>query len=282
MRSLTTDQNTSISSHATTLARLLFITTLSGAAFYMTDCDVDIVYDGNTYTSAEGFDVSAIVTNVGTQNSSVTLDFFIGTSGLTSATIDGGLLDDALAVVSFIDYMNISRGAVELYRGRVTSIDYADTIYATLTCEPLLSRDVDLTVDMYSSNCTTDLGSALCTVNIDATKKNFTVASVSNLQTFNTDLTDADTFYDNGIVLFTSGNNEGLAIEIGAYLQVGGQFVVRLLLPFAVAPGDTGTAYKGCDKTPTTCNDVFDNIANYRGLPSVGLLTSLQSTVTLT
>ena len=40
-------------------------------------------------------------------------------------------------------------------------------------------------------------------------------------------------------------------------------------LPFAPMTGDAFTVYAGCDHTQGTCQNRFNNLANFRGFPYV-------------
>lgn len=71
-------------------------------------------------------------------------------------------------------------------------------------------------------------------------------------------LTQADAWFDNGFVVFTSGANQGLAASINTYALANGiQLDVPLLA--AIAVGDTFIAYPGCDYTYATCSAKFNN-----------------------
>jgi uncharacterized phage protein (TIGR02218 family) len=49
----------------------------------------------------------------------------------------------------------------------------------------------------------------------------------------------------------------------------GGAFSLFLPMGDSIAIGDTGTAVAGCDKSFATCRDVFNNVVNFRGFPSI-------------
>lgn len=267
MLDLSDDLNTSISGETTTLARLLQITNAIGAVFYFTDCDIDLLVGSNTYKSHNGFDVSAIVTNLGTNLGTCSVDLLMADDGINKAMIEAGLLDGAEVIVSIVDWLFPTRGAIEKFRGNIQTIEYQDGLIATFDVEPLLSRDLQLNVDLVSSNCRVDLGSTKCGIDIEALSKTGTVATVSNLQQFDTDLTDNDSTWDIGLILFTSGNNDGVALEIGQYLNASGQITLQLLAPYTIQTGDTFKIYPGCDKTAVMCSSIYKNIINMRAEP---------------
>jgi uncharacterized phage protein (TIGR02218 family) len=180
------------------------------------------------------------------------------------------LLDDASVIVQIVDWQVPSNGAIEVFHGRVKTQQYADQLSVKLDVEPLFSRDIMLTVEHFTSNCRADLYDARCKIDKDATgnKATFTVAAdASNLQTFTTDLTDADGYFDFGLVVFSTGDNAGVAVEVGSYLNASGAVKLKLITPYPILSGDTGTIYRGCDKVIKTCRDKWNNVVNFRGEP---------------
>jgi uncharacterized phage protein (TIGR02218 family) len=272
VRTLTSDQQLSIDAGGTTLARILSITLLGGAVLRFADCDIDLVIGSDTYHANSGFTASAIQTAIGTDPASATFALPMNIDGIQKAAVDAGALDNSIVLFSLVDWLFPSRGSIDWFTGIVKEIKYKDDTYCELTCEPLLDPDLQINVDTFQTNCRADLGDALCTVDIDALKKTFTIVTVSNVQVFTTDLTDADAAWNNGLVVFTSGANNGLAFEIGAYTLSGGTITLQFVTPYLPTTGDTGTIYPGCDKTPANCV-AYANMVNFRGEP-----TSIQPT----
>jgi uncharacterized phage protein (TIGR02218 family) len=61
---------------------------------------------------------------------------------------------------------------------------------------------------------------------------------------------------------------DGLLERYGIELHAGGT-IALLDLPVAIAAGSVVTAYPGCDRTITTCDERFNNTANYGGQPHI-------------
>lgn len=72
-------------------------------------------------------------------------------------------------------------------------------------------------------------------------------------------------YFGYGLCTFTAGANAGLSMEVQN--SVPGQWVLRLPMPYALAPGDAYTLIAGCDKELATCRDTYHNILNFRGEP---------------
>jgi hypothetical protein len=81
--------------------------------------------------------------------------------------------------------------------------------------------------------------------------------------------TEAVSFFDQGSVTITSGENEGLTREVKSY-AVDGTFTLQLPFPYDVAVGDDYEATAGCRfRFSEDCTTVFDNANNFRGFPHV-------------
>ncbi len=102
-------------------------------------------------------------------------------------------------------------------------------------------------------------------------------ASITDRKKFTVDgIETADTgYFDNGLLTFTSGQNNGIAREVQSWSEISGQeyeVVVHLPFPFdieATSPFDSFKVTIGCDKTVANCITPFDNIVNFRGFPFV-------------
>jgi hypothetical protein len=72
-------------------------------------------------------------------------------------------------------------------------------------------------------------------------------------------------YFQYGKITFTSGLNNGLAMEVKSYVP--GQIVLELPMPYAVAIGDAYSMRAGCDKSLSTCKTRYSNVVNFRGEP---------------
>ncbi len=75
----------------------------------------------------------------------------------------------------------------------------------------------------------------------------------------------ASSVFDYGKVTFTSGENNGLSMEVKTYVL--GTLVLQLPMPYAIEAGDTYSLVQGCDRSFVTCRDRHDNVINFRGEP---------------
>jgi uncharacterized phage protein (TIGR02218 family) len=79
----------------------------------------------------------------------------------------------------------------------------------------------------------------------------------------------ARTGFARGKLVWTSGVNNGLAVEIKAHSSSAGVSRIAIALPMGapVVVGDTFSATAGCDRTFATCRDRFANTVNFGGFP---------------
>lgn len=74
-------------------------------------------------------------------------------------------------------------------------------------------------------------------------------------------------YFDYGTCTITSGTNAGITREVKSYIP--GQWTLQDTFPYTVAGTETYTMVAGCNKTPATCTDKFDNFVNFGGFPFV-------------
>ena len=74
-------------------------------------------------------------------------------------------------------------------------------------------------------------------------------------------------WFDLGTVTFTSGANNGISRTVKSYAP--GVLNFSLPWPYTPAPGDTFTAYPGCDKMQATCRGKFNNVGRFSSEPFI-------------
>ena len=268
MRTVPAAIQTHLDTGLTTLARLLLIELVNGTFIRLTDLDADIVYNSNTYYSDPGFSTSAIDIKLGTNSQGITLYLIMGTNSITRDALEAGQLDGATATVYEINYEDPTDGVVTLFRGRVGEMKYTEKSAVTIELYPLIGNDIYISTDTWSSSCRANLGDSRCTVDIEALKDTLTVTIATSRQRFDcSGLVAANGYFNDGLVVWQTGNNAGLAFEVAEYLLSGSYVRLKLSTPFAIQVGDTAFIYPGCDKQLATCRDKFNNILNFVGEP---------------
>ncbi len=109
----------------------------------------------------------------------------------------------------------------------------------------------------------------------DAWTRHGEVTGASSRRLFQGTVTEPrfiDGWFDFGVVIFETGPNIGLGMEVKISLEATtGEVSIELFLsmPFPIGVGDEFRIYAGCDKRLATCRDKFDNVLNFRAEPYV-------------
>jgi uncharacterized phage protein (TIGR02218 family) len=118
-------------------------------------------------------------------------------------------------------------------------------------------------------SCDAVLGDARCGVNLAALTVSGDVTTATSRRSFtDSGLAQAAGYFTGGTVTFTSGLNDGVAVEVKDH-DTGGVISLQLALPFDLTIADTFTITPGCDKTKAMCISKFSNIVNFRGFSFV-------------
>ena len=250
-----------------TLCELFRVVRVDGTVHLWTTHDADVITDDGTYTPSAGVQRSAIsaVSDMTVSN----CDLQVLSSALSFDDVDSGLLDFAAVTVTVVDYTDPSDGALELLRGHLgeVAVEPDGSYTAELRSNAQrLSRNIG---ELYSVTCRADLGDARCRVNLPDFAVTGSVTTVESRSSFIVELVErAPTGRFNlGVLTWTSGANVGRAQEVRTWVQETNRLVLYLPAPRFVRVGDAFSVVRGCDKTITTCRDVFSNTSNFRGEP---------------
>lgn len=112
------------------------------------------------------------------------------------------------------------------------------------------------------------LGDSRCGVNLASFTTSTTVTAVTDNQTFSaSSLTQDNGYFVAGEILWISGNNNGLRMEVKGFLN--GEVTLALPMANSIQAGDGFDIIAGCDKSDSTCKNVFNNFINFRGFPDL-------------
>lgn len=290
-------------------ADLITVTLQNGTTLHYCSGPKDIVFNGNTYTSGGIPDSTAfggpfwdrkdakakVVWQIGSGNDSLTIDVIPGAATVGGMSflnaVKNGLFDNAdfLLQRAFMTTYGVIPStfcAVTMFQGLIGVIN-ADRAVATFQIDDYrVLFNQQMPKWLFAANCQNTLYDANCTVNAAANASSGTVASGSSLSFLNVSTTNstgitgnASGWFDNGKVVFNTGQNAGLSIAVSSWSTSLGQITFTSLVPFPFSTTDTFTAYPGCDRSTgtggcsknwlSTGSTVFSNIANFRGMPYI-------------
>lgn len=293
------------------MADLYTLTLSGGGVVRWTGHSQSLTFNGNTWAAGPVLARGAISHKIGTQVSTLEITLaaslsdlingtpiipFIANKGLDGAqlklerafmpvwyapeidlTIDpagDNLLTDTTGDVLMVSAAHgaVITGTLIDFAGFVTSVKNVTRSSATITVSSGMVRlNVNMGPDLYQAPCLNVLFSGPCGLVRSSFAVSGAVAGAATQTAFNTNLTAADGYFSQGVILFTSGANSGVQRAVRSHVNASGALTMTFPLPVAPTAGDTFTAWPGCDHTLATCKAKFgaDNSIHFRGQPFI-------------
>ena len=160
-------------------------------------------------------------------------------------------------------------GSVRKFIGRVGDISPAGGSVVTFTVNSFSEiLQQPWPHEVYQPGCLNVLGDDACTINLATWQVTGAAIAGSTAAVVNATLSQADGWFDQGDITFTSGLLSGQSRSIRTHAAG----TLALVTPFPQAPaaGDTFRLHPGCDGTMDAGGcPKFSNLANFRGHPFV-------------
>jgi len=269
MRTVTGTFQTILNAESANLCHIVYLELKTKPPLYLTSSDRDVSDGANTYLAAGGLTLSNIRNSAHDLSQNVELIVQEHVNGVTRADIEAGEYDDIYVEVDFIDWSSPTAGYMIAFAGYTTEVSVGTDGFITIQVDGDTSKTRPLAGEVYSPSCRNELGDSLCQFNINSTRFDFTVQGTPapTQFKFGTDAVEANNYWTDGIVEWTTGFNAGLFFDIRRYTQTNGLTRLWTRTPYTIVAGDTGYLYQGCPKTVKACRDTFDNLLNFRGEP---------------
>lgn len=257
-----------------TLATCWRLARRDGVVFRATDHDVDLVVDGEIYRARAGYSRTAVASEAGLAVGNVDLEGVLDDAGLEADALRAGLYDGAEMWIFLVNWQDPSQGTLRLRRGWLGEVMLSSEGQWRTELRGLSQVLAQRLIEPYTPDCRADLGDARCGVPITGpewTRPGLVTAPLDALSFTSTIDVEGkpDDWFAGGVIIFTSGQNSGRAIEVRGSDLATGDLVLSFPPPFPVGTGDAFEIYPGCDKRLETCIDRFDNVLNFRGDPFV-------------
>ncbi len=256
------------------------ITRTDGTVFRFTTLDQNLTFGNETYVPCDGIEASASesAADLGSVDN-IQMRGIISSDQITEFDLYAGLFDGATVEVWVVPWLN-ANGQVpwRLAKGTTGTLSQGDTGFSMEVLGPGAKLQQQPLLSTYAATCRYDLGDSRCTVDIGALTVSSTVTSVpstsASVVTSNRVFTDsarseANGYFDQGLVTWTSGDNSGVTSEVKSYDSVAKTITLWDTMPSPIAAGDGYDIYPGCDKSKTTCQDKFSNFINFGGFPDI-------------
>jgi uncharacterized phage protein (TIGR02218 family) len=273
MRTIPPALQTKLDSGVTTLCRCWIVTRRDGVVQGFTDHDEDVVLGEVICRAGTGLSGSEASAQLGLAVQGMELAGALSDDALTEADLAAGHYDAAAVEVHLVDWSEPSL-SVLLGKGVLGEVRREGAAF-TVELRSLAHRLAEDRGRLYTATCSADLGDGRCTVDLadPALRGSGAVITLTGGSMFRASgLGDFDDgWFTAGKLTFTSGANDGLAIEVKTHRRDddGASIELWQTMPEPVAPGDTFTVTAGCDKRFATCRDRFDNTMNFRGFPHI-------------
>ena len=219
MRSVPSALQDKLDSGVTTLCRCWLITRNDGVTQGFTDHDEDVVLGGIACLAGSGLTGSEATQNLGLAVDSSELSGALSSDTLNEDDLAAGRYDAAAVELWLVDWSEPTL-SVLLAKGLLGEVKREGNAF-TAELRGLSDRLSQDSGRLYTTTCSADLGDARCKIDLtNATYRGSgTVAAVSATSTFTASGLDSfdDGWFTAGKLGFTSGANNGLAVEVKSH-----------------------------------------------------------------
>jgi uncharacterized phage protein (TIGR02218 family) len=272
MRTIPPALQAKLDSGVTTLARCWRIERHDGEVLGFTDHDNDIVLDGLTCRAGTGFTGSEATAGFGLAVTGSEISGALSDDTLSEADLAAGRYDAAAIEIHLVDWSDPSLHVL-IAKGTLGEVRREGHAFAA-ELRSLADRLNEESGRRYTATCSADLGDSRCGIDLESGTFRGTgaVGALGGVSRFTTSGLDGydSGWFDAGRLVWQSGANEGLAVEVKQHVQDGGvTLVLWQAMPEPIGEGDTFVVTAGCDKRFDTCRARFDNAVNFRGFPHI-------------
>ncbi|HEV2561917.1 MAG TPA: DUF2163 domain-containing protein [Rhizomicrobium sp.] len=271
MKTLPSGMQDHLDSGTTTLCWCWKITRADATVQGFTDHDVNIVFDGVTYEAASGFTASEVQSTLGLAVDNLTVAGALASATINESDLAAGLYDNAEIEIWRVNWAAPAQ-RVLMRKGNLGEVQRSKSAFQAEVrgLAHILNQPVGR---VYGYGCDADLGDARCTVDLSNPAFNGTgaIAAVSDARRFTVSGLGsfADGWFTGGKLTWTSGANNGRAMEINRHGISGTNVSLELWQAMSedVNVSDAFAITAGCDKQFATCKAKFSNAVNFRGFP---------------
>jgi uncharacterized phage protein (TIGR02218 family) len=163
----------------------------------------------------------------------------------------------------FLDLLTDPMHAKVMFDGIINAVAELTETSVKIECKSKLKSLSVETGRMQQLYCSYIFGDEFCSFNVAGTRLTGQVVGAGSGASFIIDPAriEADDFWNDGIVCFTSGQNNGLKRKIADFISADHKVILDYALPHAPAISDTYSIERGCDKSFDACKNRFANQA---------------------
>lgn len=252
------------------LATCWKIVRADAVTFRFTDHDNQLTINSEVYTPVGGFSPGAKQRRDGINPNNLEIKGYIASSIITDDDLRAGKFREATVTEFVVDWRwpweNGNDGFIKnVYK--VIETKWTGE-YWEAQLESLVTRLRQVVGRHLNRNCDHELGDTYCAFTLAPSAR--TVSSITDTRRIfvvsgaaPTDLT----FWEDGRVVWTSGNNNGVTSEVKH--QDGTKIELHVNTPAIIQVGDAFQITEGCDRLFSTCKSKFSNGIHFGGTPHV-------------
>ena len=225
----------------------------------------DIVFDGITYKAAQ-VEPTRFTQTLGVKSANhIQLDGIFDTI-VTEENLQGGKWKNAKIEFQYVNHLDLTQGSVQRMKGQAGKVSINNGTFSVelRSLSDLLSQEIgELTSPSDRNRRPEDLG-----VDMGAFTHARTVTAVSDRRNFTVSgAAQADDYFRYGRILWTSGDNEDLEMEVKT--NTGNVIELQLPMMSDITIGDEVTLYAGYDGTREAARDKFGAMEAFNGEPDL-------------
>jgi uncharacterized phage protein (TIGR02218 family) len=264
----------------TSVGTCILITRSDNQVFGLTTFDNPVVINGASYTPGLSVKNTEITSGMAVNNLELTL--LDDGSLITKIDALSGVWRNASFYMFEFNWARLADGVNPILKGVFGEIQL-NVGFITIELRGLqqyLQQNIGIVT---SINCRARFGDSLnanlCRLVLATYTFTGTITSITNKQILtDTGRTQADDYFGEGILTFTSGVCAGLSQKVKAYSSASQTFTLSLPMISSFGVGDTYNVSAGCRKRMAQdCITKFSNVLNFQGepyLPGIDSLTS--------
>lgn len=296
MKSASTQMKAHLQGDCTSLCTLFLCVRPDGFVVALTDLDRNVTYTSTagvkagiavTYECSDGMTRTADSANSDLSADNLDVDAFLDADAITEKDIRGRLYDGSAIEIRTVNYADLTMGEIKIRTGTIGKITMKNGLF-TAEVRGLIQQLSNVVGQVYGPVCRAELGDSKCKIDIGSFQQGGSVDTVTSPDSIvpNAGLTMVGTstplapapagWFNDGILTWTSGDNNGLTNQIKSW---DGTTLVFTLPMFAQPDGglpsvaDTFQIQPGCnhsaDKSTGDCQNKYKNIINFRGEPNI-------------
>ena len=258
------------------MADLYTITLVGGSVLRYSAAPTVLFANGYTFALGPKFERSKTKIVIGTQVDELEVKIYTEPTDLIGGLpflqaawqgeLDGALLQLERAFMA--TYGDTSPGTVVLFAGRISHIDCTRTGIDVKCRSHLELLNIQMPRRLWQSSCTHTLGDAMCQFDRSNLQATFSAGPGSSEAQIATSVSPTPpNLYIQGTVIGVTGANAGSSRTVAN--MSGGWVYVRLAFLSPILPGDQFQLLPGCDRTLSTCTNLFNNVIHYGGFPYI-------------